>query len=50
MLRALRVLAIAAIIALSLGVGGSTASADSSTVKLRAPAPVHFNSAAITWE
>jgi hypothetical protein len=54
MFRAIRVLTIAAIIAASLAIGGSTASADTITVTLKpvapAPAPSLFIRFGITWE
>lgn len=49
MLRALRVLVIAVIIAASLALSGSTVSAD--TIKFRGgPSPVPATAAGITWE
>jgi hypothetical protein len=53
MFRAIRVLAIAAIIAASLAIGGSSASADTIiSLKLIAPAPVPslYLAAGVTWE
>jgi ABC-type glycerol-3-phosphate transport system substrate-binding protein len=55
MFRAIRVLTIAAIIAASLAIGGSTASADTITVRLATPTPLTYIKLvdikfAITWE
>jgi hypothetical protein len=50
MFRASRVLTIAAIIAASLAIGGSTASADTISGRFATPKPLPFVHFAITWE